>query len=123
MPTATGLNSSRSTAAQASIRAAQPDYRQVTQEIREIAGGTLYRVSAWLKTHGLGVDFEPRIFARCAGGSEQVVAQTTSEGRYAYVSREITAPRGADRLTIGLRLKKGAIGTAYFDDLLVEPLN
>ena len=63
-------------------------------------------MSAWLKTVGLGVGFEPTFFARFGGGSEQVVARTTSEGQYTYVSREFTAPPSAERLTIGLHLKK-----------------
>jgi hypothetical protein len=80
-------------------------------------------VSAWLKTEGLEANFEPRIFARFAGGPEKVVAETMSEGRYGYVSREFTAPPSVQRLAIGLHLKKGAVGSACFDDLLVEPLD
>jgi hypothetical protein len=50
------------------------------------------------------------------------VAPETSEGAYRYVSGEVTAPPGAKRLTIRLQLVQGATGTAYFDDLLLEPL-
>ena len=96
------------------------DYRQITQEIRGLTGAPRYRISAWLKTAGLSAP--PSIVARFDTGGNRVVAQTTSEGTYRYVSAELTASAGAQRLTIRLRLDRGTTGTAYFDDLLVEPL-
>jgi hypothetical protein len=69
------------------------DFRQVTQEIRELTGAPRYRVSAWLKTAGLTI--APTIFAWFDVGGNQIVAQTTSEGVYRYVSSELIAPAGA----------------------------
>jgi hypothetical protein len=78
-------------------------------------------VSAWLKT--TGISEAPTIFARFDLGGSQLVAHTTSEGAYRFVSSVLTAPPGARRLTIRLRLERDATGTAYFDDSLVEPLD
>ena len=96
------------------------DFRQVTQEIRRLPGAPRYRVSAWLKTTGLSE--APTISARFNVGGNQIVAQSTSEGAYRFVSSILTAPPGAERLTIRLRLDTGVTGAAYVDDLLIEPL-
>jgi hypothetical protein len=96
------------------------DYRQITQQIRDLTGAPRYRVSAWLKTTGLSAP--PTISARFDTGGNQMVARTTSEGAYRYVSAVLTAPTGAQRLTVRIRLDRDSTGIAYFDDLLVEPL-
>jgi hypothetical protein len=111
----------RSGARAVALEGLQNDVSQVTQVLRNLTGAPRYRVSAWLKTGGLTV--APTIVGRFdTGGGDQSVAPETSEGAYRYVSGEVTAPPGAKRLTIRLQLVQGATGTAYFDDLLLEPL-
>jgi hypothetical protein len=45
-----------------------------------------------------------------------------SPGAFRLIGGELDAPAGAERVTVRLRLERGASGTAYFDDLLVIPL-
>ena len=100
------------------------DYREVTQTVRALAGVQRYRVSGWVRTDGLTV--APRILLRFEPGGDRLVAQTISEGVYRFVSSELTTPlTTVERLTVRLRLEippEGAAGTAYFDDMLLEPL-
>ena len=96
------------------------DFRQVTQEIRALTGATRYRITAWLRTDGISA--APTVSARFDTGSDQIVANETSDGTFRLVGRELAAPPGAERLTLQLRLAKGVSGTAYFDDLLVVPV-
>jgi hypothetical protein len=96
------------------------NYRQVLQEIRTLTGATRYRITAWLKTVNLTAS--PTMFARFDTGGNRVIASETSPGAFKLIGRELDAPAGAQRLTVRLRLERGASGTAYFDDLLVSPL-
>ena len=97
------------------------DFRQVTQEIRSLTGAPRYRVTAWLEDRR----HRPR-HRHCPPASTPAATRssptTTSDGTYRLRRAEITAPPGAQRLTIRLRLDTGTTGTAYFDDLLVELL-
>lgn len=95
------------------------NYRQVIQEV-PLVGATRYRITAWLKTVGLTAS--PTISARFDTGGNRVIAAETSLGSFKLIRRELDAPAGTQRLTVRLRLKRGASGTAYFDDLLVSPL-
>jgi hypothetical protein len=111
----------RSGARAVALQGHPTDYRQVTQEIRTLPDAAHYRISAWLKTTGLTV--APTLSARFDSGSEEIVAQDTSEGTFRIVDRVLDAPPGgATRLTLRLHLEAGADGVAYFDDLLVIPM-
>ena len=96
------------------------DFRQVTQEIRSLTGAARYRITAWLRTDGISA--APTMSARFDTGSDQIVANETSDGAFRLIGRELAAPPGAERLTLQLRLAKGVSGTAYFDDLLIVPV-
>jgi hypothetical protein len=96
------------------------EYRQITQRIDKLTGASSYRVSAWVKTEGL--DAAPTIRVCFDNGGERTVSQILSEGAYRYVSAVVPAPAGAKQLTLRLRLEANLAGTAYFDDLLIEPL-
>jgi hypothetical protein len=96
-------------------------YRQLTQEIAGLPGAARYRVSAWLKA--IGADMPLSIVARFDTGGNQVLVSGVAQGGYRFVSREVVAPAGAGRLTIRVRLGAGPTGTAYVDDVLVEPLD
>lgn len=103
------------------------NYHLVRQTIVHVPGRR-YRVSGWVKTTGLGT--APTFNIRFLGASGQnlgtrAVAAVTSEGGYTYVSREFLAgdiPAAAALLSVELRLDQVSSGTAFFDDLMVEPL-
>ncbi len=103
------------------------NYHFITQEFAHTSP-TGYRVSGWIKTSGLAV--APTYNIRFLGSSGQnmgtrSVAAITSEGAYAYVSHDFLPadiPAGAASISVELRLDEVTTGTAFFDDLMVEPL-
>ena len=90
--------------------------------------GRTYRVSGWVKTLDLAT--APTFSVRFLGASGQnlglrQVAAVTSEGEYRYVSRDLPAgdiPAATAMLRVELLLDQVATGTAFFEDLRVEPL-
>ncbi|MET0552839.1 MAG: hypothetical protein ABW221_07370 [Vicinamibacteria bacterium] len=104
------------------------DYHFVDQRIVHTPG-TGYRVSGWVRTAGLGPAPTYQVqFTDAAGqtlGGIRTVAATTSEGAYRYVSRDFSAadvPAGTVFVGVVCRLSEVAAGSAYFDDLMVEPV-
>jgi hypothetical protein len=93
---------------------------QAAQQIPNLSGVPGYRISVWLKTAGL--TDAPTITTRFDTGDGDVRELGLSEGAYRCVSTVVGAPPSAERLTVRLQLPPGATGTAYFDDLLVEPM-
>jgi hypothetical protein len=89
------------------------------QQLVPLTGGGRYRVSGWIMTKGLSGPAAIQI--KFSNSGEHDLA-ATSEGEYTFVSEEFDFP-GATSLTVKPFLGRGVTGTAYFDDLLVEPLN
>jgi len=118
---ATAVDAIRSGARSLAL-AGGPEYRQVTQSVRPLPAATRYRVAAWVRTVGLSV--APTIEARFDRGSDQALETTLAPGGFRHFSRTVTAPAGASELTLTIRLPgPNGVGTAYIDDVLVEPLD
>ena len=96
------------------------ELRQVSQEIRELAGATQCRVTAWLKT--VDVSEPPTISARFDVGGNLIVSQQVSDGAWRRVGGVIDVPPGAQRLSVRVRIERGTTGTTYLDDVLVVPV-
>jgi hypothetical protein len=103
------------------------EYQLVTQTIAHFPGRR-YRVSGWLQTAGLGTapTFHVR-FLGAGGGNlgTRSVASSPSEGAYTFLTRDLLdadIPAGTAMLAVELRLGAVASGTAWFDDLMIEPL-
>ena len=102
-------------------------YHLVTQTIVHVPGSR-YRVSGWLKTTGLGTP--PTFNVRFLGKSGQnlgtrSVSAINSDDAYTYVSRDFLdgdIPAAAVLLNVELRLDPVTSGTAFFDDVMIEPL-
>ena len=85
-------------------------------------------MSGWVKTIDLAT--APTFSVRFLGASGQnlgirTIAAVTSEGEYRYVSRDLPAsdiPGATAMLRVELLLDQVATGTAFFEDLRVEPL-
>src|SRR5262249_55421399 len=103
------------------------NYHLITQEFAHTSPSG-YRVSGWIKTSGLAV--APRYSIRFYGSAGQnmgttTVAAVTSEGAYSYVSHDYLPadiPAGVASISVELQLDEVTTGTAFFDDLMVEPL-
>lgn len=102
-------------------------YHLITQEaIHTSPGG--YRVSAWVKTTGLSA--APTVKVVLLGSSGQTLATRAltvplSEGQYGYVSRTLAPsdmPVGTASLSLVIELPQLTDGTAFIDDVMVEPL-
>jgi hypothetical protein len=102
-------------------------YHLIRQTIVHVPGRR-YRVSGWVKTSGLGT--APTFNVRFLDASRhnlgtRGIAAITSEGAYTYVSHELTAaeiPAAAALLTVEIGLVHVVSGTAFFDDIMVEPI-
>jgi hypothetical protein len=104
------------------------NYHLIEQRIPHVSPSG-YRVSAWLKTEGLST--APTLNVRLRGAAGQnlgtrSVATTLSESGYTWVSRVLTSsdlPAGTASLTVEIRLETLPTGTAWFDDVMVEPIS
>jgi hypothetical protein len=95
----------------------RPEFQQVIQTVPVVVGRR-YRISGWVRR---GATF-PEFRFRFPGQQGSVPLNEIPEGAYAFVAREVTAPAGADALTVRLRLPANATGTSSFDDLTVVEL-
>jgi len=85
-------------------------------------------VSGWVKTVGLRT--APTYEVRFLGASGQSldtrsIAAITSKGTYSHVSRDLLAtdiPAASAMVRVEIRLEQVSSGTAFFEDLLVEPI-
>jgi hypothetical protein len=102
-------------------------YHLIRQTIVHVPGRG-YRLSGWVKTTGL--DTAPTYGVRLLGASGanlglRPIAAVTSEGAYTYVSRDLRAgdiPAATAMLRVELQLAEVAAGTAFFEDLMIEPI-
>jgi hypothetical protein len=95
----------------------RPEFQQVIQTVPVVAGRR-YRIAGWVRR---GATF-PELRFRFPAQQGSVPLDGTPEGTYAFVDRAVTAPAGADTLTVRLRLPANATGTSCFDDLSVIEL-
>jgi hypothetical protein len=102
------------------------DYHFVDQRIAHTPGSA-YRVSGWLRTEGLGIAPTLQVqFSDAAGQTLGGISVPTSisEGSYSYVSRDVLAadvPAETVFVRVILRLPEVAAGSAFFEDVMVEP--
>jgi K319-like protein/carbohydrate binding protein with CBM4/9 domain len=105
-----------------------PEYHHITQQIVHTPGRS-YRVSAWLKTVGMGT--APLIQVRFldasrAGRGAKIISNVPSEGSYRLASGIVAAaeiPAGTALLEVTIHLDHVSTGSAYLDDVLVEPIS
>jgi hypothetical protein len=102
-------------------------YHLIAQEAAHTSASG-YRVSAWVKTTGLSA--APTMKLLLLGSSGQTLATRAltvpvSEGQYGYVSRTLLPadiPAGTTSLSLEIELPQLAQGSAFIDDVMVEPL-
>ena len=102
------------------------NYNLATQTFAH-ASGRAYRFSARLSTAGVdkAPTFNVRLYdARGSGLGLHAISATTSEGGFSFVTADLPAPRiPAATATLKIELIfDGKAGTAWFDDVSVEPL-
>jgi hypothetical protein len=95
----------------------RPEFQQVIQDVPVVAGRR-YRIAGWVRRGATVPEFRFRFPAQ----QGSVPLDGLPEGEYAFVAREVTAPAGADTLTVRLRLRANASRTSAFDDLTVVEL-
>jgi hypothetical protein len=95
----------------------RPEFQQVIQTV-PVVPGRRYRITGWVRRGATFPEFRFRFPAQ----QGTVPLDGIPERSYAFVARDITAPAGADTLTIRLRLPPNANGTSAFDDLTVVQL-
>lgn len=94
----------------------QSEY-QLLEQLTSVTPGQSYRLSGWIKREPADAPIELSVRA---GGSKTVVPLPPQSGdEFIFVSKELVA--GSTALTVTLRQQANAFGTAYVDDLLVEP--
>jgi hypothetical protein len=80
--------------------------------------GTLVRVSAWVKTEGVGGSADGAMFYDSSGG-EPLAVRFTREPRWRKYSLYRKVP-ASGQLSVTMALS--GMGKVYFDDVCIEPL-
>ncbi|MFM8272120.1 MAG: hypothetical protein ACKODX_07255 [Gemmata sp.] len=81
--------------------------------------GTLVRISAWIKTGGIGLTSDGVLFYDDVCGEPLAVRTTSTGGEWKQFHLYRRVPASG---RIGLTLALTGVGVAYFDDVRIEPL-
>lgn len=105
-------------------------YRMVSTKVK-LTPGAFYRFGAWIKTEnvtGKGATVALEFSGRNADGKRKYISGRYLKGPvgthdWKLVSATVRVPKDADDASLLLYLGKGATGTAWFDDVILEEQN
>src|SRR5207247_4186731 len=94
-------------------------FSAISSPIVRLPPGTLVRISAWISTPGISASVDGALFYDSVGGEPLAVRQTDSIPWRKFTLYRWVPPSGMINVTLALT----GLGTAYFDDVRIEPLS